>query len=37
MGTKLVFNGTDDLEEIFTPKVTAMLLKEYARTLEEKK
>nr|NIO44054.1 hypothetical protein [Candidatus Aenigmarchaeota archaeon] len=36
LGTRLVFNGTQDLEEIFTPKVTAMILKEWARKLEER-
>lgn len=36
MGTKLVFNKKDDLETIFQPNIVAMILKEWARTLEEK-
>jgi len=35
-GIKLVFDGSEDLEEIFTPKIVSMLLKSWATMLEEK-
>ena len=36
IGSVLVFDGTQDLDEIFTPKITAMILKNWAKTLEER-
>ena len=35
-GTKFVFDGKEDLEEIFTPKIVALILKNWSKTLEER-
>ena len=35
-GAKFVFDGTEDLEEIFTPKIVSLILKNWAQTLEER-
>ena len=34
-GFQMVFKGTEDLEEVFTPKIVSMLLKSWASHLEE--
>ncbi len=36
VGTRMVFNGTEDLDEIFTPKIVSMILKDWAKSLEER-
>ncbi len=36
LGTKIAFKYDTDLEQIFTPYATAMILKEWAKTLEER-
>ena len=35
-GTKLILDETVDLEEIFQPKIVSMLLKSWAKSLEER-